>query len=49
MYNRTRMVVEWDSGKARLNVSKHGISFPDAVIVLDEQLETALFGRVEIF
>ena len=28
--------VEWDPGKARLNLTKHGVSFADAVIALED-------------
>jgi uncharacterized DUF497 family protein len=30
------MVVEWDSGKARLNARKHGVFFADAVSALED-------------
>ncbi|MBI3281267.1 MAG: BrnT family toxin [Acidobacteria bacterium] len=30
------MIVEWDPEKARLNDRKHGVSFADAVIVLED-------------
>ncbi|MBS1854036.1 MAG: BrnT family toxin [Acidobacteria bacterium] len=31
------MLTEWDPGKARLNVRKHGISFADAVASLEDE------------
>lgn len=31
------MVVEWDPGKARQNVRKHGVSFADAVTALEDE------------
>lgn len=31
------MLTEWDPGKARLNARKHGISFADAVAVLEDE------------
>ena len=43
MYNCTRMQVEWDPGKARLNARKHGVALADAVPVLED--ETALTMR----
>ena len=43
MYNCTRMQVEWDPGKARLNARKHGVALGDAVAVLED--ETALTMR----
>lgn len=43
MYNCTRMQVEWDPGKARLNARKHGVALADAVAVLED--ETALTMR----
>ena len=43
MYNCTRMQVEWDLGKARLNARKHGVALADAVTVLED--ETALTMR----
>ena len=43
MYNCTRMRVEWDPGKARLNARKHGVALGDAVAVLED--ETALTMR----
>ena len=43
MYNCTRMQVEWDPGKARLNARKHGVALADAVTVLED--ETALTMR----
>jgi uncharacterized DUF497 family protein len=43
VYNCTRMQVEWDPGKARLNARKHGVALADAVAVLEN--ETALTMR----
>jgi uncharacterized DUF497 family protein len=43
VYNCTRMQVEWDPGKARLNARKHGVALADAVAVLED--ETALTMR----
>ena len=37
MYNCTYVLTEWDPGKARLNVRKHGISFADAVASLEDE------------
>jgi hypothetical protein len=31
------MLTEWDPGKGRLNVQKHGISFADAVASLEDE------------
>jgi uncharacterized DUF497 family protein len=31
------MLTEWDAGKARLNARKHGISFADAVVSLEDE------------
>jgi hypothetical protein len=31
------VLTEWDPGKARLNVRKHGISFADAVASLEDE------------
>jgi hypothetical protein len=31
------MLTEWDPGKARLNARKHGVSFVDAVISLEDE------------
>ena len=31
------MLTEWDAGKARLNTRKHGISFADAVVSLEDE------------
>ena len=31
------MLTEWDPGKARLNVRKHGVSFADAVAPLEDE------------
>ena len=36
VYNCTRVVVEWDPAKAQQNVRKHGVSFADAVTVLED-------------
>lgn len=36
VYNRTQIVVEWDPEKARLNFRKHGVSFADSVIALED-------------
>ena len=36
VYNCAYMRVEWDPGKARLNHRKHGVSFADAVIALED-------------
>jgi len=43
VYNCTRMQVEWDPGKARLNARKHGVALADAVAVLEN--DTALTMR----
>ncbi len=40
------MTYEWDAGKARLNVKKHGIDFADAVGALEDDL--ALTMRDEL-
>ena len=37
MYNCTRLQVEWDPGKARLNARKHGVALADAVAVLEDE------------
>ena len=37
MYNCTYVLTEWDPGKARLNVRKHGVSFADAVACLEDE------------
>ena len=37
VYNCTHVVVEWDPGKARLNLQKHGVSFADAVGALEDE------------
>lgn len=37
MYNCAYVLTEWDPGKARLNVRKHGISFADAVASLEDE------------
>ena len=37
MYTCTYVLTEWDPGKARLNVRKHGISFADAVASLEDE------------
>jgi len=37
VYNCTYVLTEWDPGKARLNVRKHGISFGDAVASLEDE------------
>ena len=37
MYNCSYLLTEWDPGKARLNVRKHGISFADAVASLEDE------------
>lgn len=31
------MPFEWDAGKARANLTKHGIEFPDAVGVFEDE------------
>jgi uncharacterized protein len=31
------MLTEWDSGKARLNAQKHGVSFAEAVVSLEDE------------
>ena len=31
------MLTEWDATKARLNLRKHGISFADAVVSLEDE------------
>ena len=45
VYNCTRIQVEWDPRKARLNARKHGVALADAVAVLED--ETALTMRDE--
>jgi hypothetical protein len=35
-YNCAYVLVEWDPGKARLNLTKHRVSFADAVIALED-------------
>ena len=35
-------VVEWDPGKAAVNLEKHGIDFADAVIVLSDEMALTL-------
>ena len=37
VYNCTYVLVEWDPGKARLNLQKHGVSFADAVGSLEDE------------
>jgi uncharacterized protein len=37
VYNCTHVLTEWDPGKARLNVRKHGISLADAVASLEDE------------
>jgi uncharacterized DUF497 family protein len=37
VYASTYMLVEWDPGKARLNLRKHGVSFADAVASLEDE------------
>ena len=37
VYNCTRMQVEWDPAKARLNVRKHGVALADALAVLEDE------------
>ena len=37
MYNCTYVIVEWDPVKARLNLQKHGVSFPDVVGSLEDE------------
>ena len=37
VYNRTYVLTEWDPGKAGLNKRKHGISFADAVVCLEDE------------
>jgi hypothetical protein len=36
---------EWDEGKNRINVRKHGIDFSDAIDVFNHPVLTALDGR----
>jgi len=43
VYTCTQMQWEWDPGKARLNMRKHGIAFADAVAALED--ESALTMR----
>jgi uncharacterized protein len=42
--NRTRMQVEWDPGKARLNARKHGVALGDAVAVLEDETALTMSG-----
>lgn len=39
------MDVEWDPGKARVNIRKHGISFSDAQTVLYDRLAISMEDR----
>ena len=39
------MDVEWDAGKARSNIRKHGISFSDAQTVLYDRLALSMEDR----
>lgn len=39
------MQFEWDEGKNRINVRKHGIDFNDAIDVFNHPVLTALDGR----
>lgn len=39
------MQFEWDEGKNRINVRKHGIDFSDAIDVFNHPVMTALDGR----
>ena len=39
------MDVEWDPGKARSNIRKHGISFSDAEAVLYDRLAISMEDR----
>lgn len=39
------MDVEWDPGKARSNIRKHGISFSDAQTVLYDRLALSMEDR----
>jgi uncharacterized protein len=36
---------EWDEGKNRINIRKHGIDFNDAIDVFNHPVLTALDGR----
>lgn len=38
---------EWDSEKARRNLSKHGVTFEDAMLVWDDPLHLIAFDRIE--
>lgn len=38
---------EWDEGKARSNLRKHGVAFGDAVLVWSDPLHLVRFDRVE--
>jgi uncharacterized protein len=38
---------EWDPGKARANLAKHGVSFEDAALVWDDPLHLLRFDRHE--
>lgn len=39
------MQFEWDEGKNRINIRKHGIDFNDAIDVFNHPVLTALDGR----
>ena len=41
------MRFEWDSNKARANLSKHGVSFEDAMVVFDDPLALSVQDRYE--
>ena len=36
------MAFEWDAGKAASNLSKHGVSFAEAMTVLNDTLEVVI-------
>ena len=37
VYNCAYVLTKWDPGKARLNATKHGVSFADAVASLEDE------------
>lgn len=36
------MIVEWDDGKAKSNLRKHGVSFPEAATALEDLLSATV-------
>ena len=41
------IIFEWDNDKAETNLLKHGISFPEAVLVFDDPLAVSKQERIE--